>query len=468
MVEKKVLLLQGYGLTETSPLISMNLPLKRKKYSVGRPINNIKIRIKDGEIQVKGPNVMKGYYKQPEKTKNVFDNKWFKTGDIGEIKNNFLYFKGRKKEIIVTKAGLNVYPEDIEKELNKYVKESCILEKDNNIHAVLIMEKGNPKKIIEETNKKLEQHQKIISWSIYKGMFPKTPTGKIKRYEIFKHLKQKLPIQKNQLHELLASNLKTKIKDNIALTSLGMDSLKRMEIISSIEEHYGVELNEKDLGEKTTTKDLEKLLKKRKKFSHYTFKLPKLHFLGEIISSIFVHIFCRIHCKKTSFQGLIAANHVSSFDVPVIMSCIKTKHATVALPYILGINTKSIKHKIRGFFLRHLLNTYPFGSEVSLENSLRFTAHLLDKGYSIMIFPEGERTRDGKIHAFKEGIGLLALNMDSEVLPVKTEGLFKIFPYNKTLPNFGKVKVKTGKPLKIKKTSYFKATKLIEKKVKSL
>jgi len=465
---RKVLLLQGYGLTETSPLISINLPFKRRRYSIGKPLKNIEIRIKDDEIQVKGPNVMAGYYKKPEKTKNVFENKWFKTGDIGEIKNGFLYLKGRKKDIIITKAGFNIYPEDIEKKLNKYVKESCVTEKNNNIHAVLIIEKGNPKKIIEDVNKKLEQQQKIASWSIYKGKFPKTPTGKIKRYEVNKNIQKKLSKQKKPLHKLLASSLKTQIKNNLALTSLGMDSLKRMEIISSIEEQYGIELNERELNEKTTVKDLENLIKQQKKIAYYNFKLPKLNFLGKAISSIVIRIFCRIHCKKTGFHGLIAANHVSAWDVSVLGSCIKTKYAVAALPYILGINTRSIKHKIEGFFLRHLLNTYPFGSEIGLESSLRFTAHLLDKGYSIIIFPEGERTRDGDIHSFKEGIGLLALNMDAKILPVKTRGLFEILPYNKVLPKFGKVEVKTGEPFEVKKTSYFKAAKLIEKKVKSL
>ncbi len=465
---RKVLLLQGYGLTETSPIITTNLPFRKRRYSIGKPLSNVQVRIKNNEIQVKGPNVTRGYYKKPKKTEECFDEGWFKTGDIGEIRKGYLYFKGREKDIIVTEAGLNVYPHDIEKELNKYVKESCVIEKNNRIHAVLILEKGDPKTIIENVNKKLEQHQQIASWSVYKGKFPKTPTGKVKRFEVSKNINQKLSKQKNPLHELLASSLKTQIKDNVALTSLGMDSLKRMEIISLIEEQYGVELNEKDLNEKTTPKDLENLIKQGKKISYYNFKLPILSFLGKIIIYLGIRIFCRIQCKKTRFKGLIVSNHVSAWDLPVILSCVKTRYAVTTLPYVLGINTKSMFHKIRGFFLRRLLNMYPFGAEVGLENSLRFTGHLLDKGYSVIIFPEGERTLDGKMLPFKEGVGLLALSMDAEILPVKTQGLFKILPRGKSIPRFGKVKVKTGIPFKLKKTSYFKATKIIENKVKSL
>lgn len=465
---KRVLLLQGYGLTETSPLISTNIPLQKRKYSLGKLLKNMEIRIKDNEIQVKGPNIMQGYYKNPQKTKEVFDNGWFKTGDLGEIKNGFLYFRGRKKDIIVTKAGLNVYPQDIEQELNKYVKESCIIEKNNNIHAVLITEE-NPKKIIEEVNKKLEEHQKIASWSAWEGKFPKTPTGKIKRFEVSKKVEQPIFKPKNPLHTLLASSLKTRIKDNVPLTSLGMDSLKRMEIIALTEEQYGIELDERDITEKTTPKDIENLIKTGKKISYYNFKLPKLNFVGKIMGSLIIRFFCRIHCKKTNFQGLIISNHTSAFDTPVLASCIKTKYAVTALPkFFLGTYNKNIKEKLIAFFVRHFSSAYPFGPEVGLESSLRFTAHLLDNGFSIIIFPEGRMTRDGKIDSFKEGAGLLATNLDAEILPVKTEGLFKILPYNKILPKSGEVIVKTGKLFKIGKTSYFKATKLIEKKVKLL
>jgi long-chain acyl-CoA synthetase len=465
---RRTLLLQGYGLTETSPLITLNLPFRKKKYSIGKALKNVEIRIKDDEIQAKGLNVMKGYYKKPEKTKEVFDGEWFKTGDIGEIRNGYLYFKGRLKDIIATKSGLKAYPIDIETELNKYVKESCVIEKNGNIHAVLIIEKGEPKKIVEEVNKKLEAHQRIASFSIWHGQFPKTPTGKIKKFEVSKAVEHPILKQKNPLHSLLESALRTSIRHNVPLASVGMDSLKRMEILALIEEQYGIELNERDITPKTTAKGLENLIKKRKKISYYDFKLPKLHFLGEIIANLIMRIFCRIHYIKTEFKGIIAANHVSAFDVPVIASSVKTKYAVAALPYIIGVGTTSRYHKIRGFFIRHLLNTYPFGREVGLDNSLRFTAHLLDEGYSIMIFPEGGRTTDGKMHKFKEGIGFLAVNTDAEILPVKTEGLYKILPYNKFVPKFRHVEVKTGEQFKTGKVSYFKATELIEKRVRSL
>lgn len=467
---KKVLLLQGYGLTETSPIITTNLPFRKRKYSLGGPLEDVEVRIRDREIQVQGKNVMKEYYNKPEETKESFEDGWFKTGDLGEIRKGFLYFKGRKKDIIVTKAGLNVYPEDVEKKLMKYAKESCVLEKNGSVHAVLIVEKDDPEMIIEKVNKELEPHQKIVSYSIWKGEFPKTPTGKIRKYEVREKIKHPAFEHKNKLYELLSSSLDRRIK-NIPLVSLGMDSLKRMEILALIEENYGLELNEKDITEKTTPKDLEKLISEKKKIYSYDFSLPKLGFVGNALAFLAMHLFCRVKCgRKIAFNGLIVSNHASVFDTPVIASCIKAKYAVATLPEVMGIGEKGIKikHKLRSFFVRRLFNTYPFGSEVGLENSLRFTAHLLDKGYSIIVFPEGQMTRDGKMHEFREGIGFLSQNMDAEILPVRTDGLFSILPYNKVLPRFGKVVVKIGRQFWIKRMPYFKATKIIEKKVKEL
>ena len=466
---KRVLLLQGYGLTETSPLISTNLPFKRKKYSLGAPLKGVEVRIKDGEIQVKGPNVMQGYYKKPKETAESFENGWFKTGDLGEIKNGFIYFRGRKKDIIVTSSGLNVYPGDIEKELNKLVKESCVIERNGKVHAVFILEEGNPRSIINKVNKNLETYQRIVSYSLWGGKFPKTTTGKIKRYEVKKKIKAHVKLKhKSRLYELLAFSLNTKIR-NVPLTNLGMDSLKRMELLSLIEQDYGIELAEEDIGKKTTPKDLERLIKKKREIHHYDFKIPKLSFVGHLIAILLVCISCRIKCEKRNFKGLIVSNHTSALDTPVLTSCIKGKYAITALPQsIFGVGSKNLMDKVRGFFARLFFSAYPFGPEVGLENSLRFTAHLLDEGYSIIVFPEGERTLTGKMNPFKEGVGFLSVNMDAEVLPVKTEGLLSILPSGHYIPKFGRVTVKTGKPFRLKKTSYFKATQIIEKKVKEL
>jgi len=125
--------LNAYGLTETSPAAAMNGPGKRRRYSVGKPLLGVDIKLTDeNEILIKGPNVTQGYYKDPETTDQVIRDGWFHTGDIGEFdKDGFLYIRGRSKNVIVTPGGLNIFPEELEAQLltSPLIAEACVLGK---------------------------------------------------------------------------------------------------------------------------------------------------------------------------------------------------------------------------------------------------------------------------------------------------------------------------------------------------
>ena len=112
---------QGYGLTETAPIVTLNHPLRAARGAVGKPIAGVEVRIaEDGEILVRGENVTRGYFNAPEETRAAFKDGWFHTGDIGELDaKGQLHIRGRKKEMIVTPEGLNVFPEDVERVLNE-------------------------------------------------------------------------------------------------------------------------------------------------------------------------------------------------------------------------------------------------------------------------------------------------------------------------------------------------------------
>ena len=113
--------IQGYGLTETAPIVTLNHPFGTKKGSVGKAIAGVEVKIAaDGEILVRGENVTTGYFNAAEETARAFEDGWFHTGDVGEIgADGQLYIRGRKKEMIVTPEGLNVFPEDVERVLNR-------------------------------------------------------------------------------------------------------------------------------------------------------------------------------------------------------------------------------------------------------------------------------------------------------------------------------------------------------------
>ena len=122
---------QGYGLTETAPIVTLNHPLRAARGAVGKPIAGVEVRIaEDGEILVRGENVSRGYYNAPEETRASFEDGWFHTGDIGALDDKGqLHIRGRKKEMIVTPEGLNVFPEDVERVLNELpgVTESAVV-----------------------------------------------------------------------------------------------------------------------------------------------------------------------------------------------------------------------------------------------------------------------------------------------------------------------------------------------------
>lgn len=207
--------LQGYGLTECSPLVSGNTDFYKRNDSAGLPIPNVEYKIENpnqegvGEIIVKGPNVMLGYYNMPEETEKVLKDGWFHTGDLGKIdENGFLYITGRCKSVIITKNGKNIYPEEIESYLNDnpLISESLVLgiKKDNddetyvnaqifpNMEAISEYLKGTvPTKeeikkliadVVSTVNSKIPNYKHIKNFVIREKEFEKTTTQKIKRY----------------------------------------------------------------------------------------------------------------------------------------------------------------------------------------------------------------------------------------------------------------------------------------------
>ena len=198
--------IQGYGLTETAPIVTLNHPFKTSKGSVGTPIAGVEVRIADdGEILVRGENVTSGYYEaqlasaQVPKSRSASEScstsdGWLHTGDIGERdEQGRLFIKGRKKEMIVTPEGLNVFPEDVERVLNELpgVRESAVVGvaegAQERVHAVLVLEPGvDPDAVIREANARLQDHQRIRAISVWPGSeLPRTEgTRKLKRRAI--------------------------------------------------------------------------------------------------------------------------------------------------------------------------------------------------------------------------------------------------------------------------------------------
>ncbi|MDI6736645.1 MAG: long-chain fatty acid--CoA ligase [bacterium] len=201
--------LQGYGLTETSPVISVNTLQKNRIGSVGKPLEGVKVKISDeGEILTRGPHLMKGYFRDLVKTQEAIKDGWFHTGDIGEIdKDGFLYIKGRIKNLIISAGGKKIHPEEVEEELLKspYIKEICVLGKKDKrggeeVYAVVVPDydyvKGTDKEIrkiiddeIKEYGQNLADYKRVVDFEIWQEELPKTSTRKIKRKEVVERVK---------------------------------------------------------------------------------------------------------------------------------------------------------------------------------------------------------------------------------------------------------------------------------------
>ena len=212
-------LCQAYGLTETSPIVGIETDENNRLGSIGKAISNVEVKIEDedekgiGELLVKGPNVMLGYYNNEEATKEVFDEeKYFKTGDLAYIdEDGYIFIKGRKKSVIVLKNGKNIFPEEMENLLNRIegVKESFVFGNSNSedkddikIFAKLVIDKEIIKntykvetddEIYDELNKKIKEINKVMpSYKAIRGIYLsekpliKTTTSKIKRQEEIK------------------------------------------------------------------------------------------------------------------------------------------------------------------------------------------------------------------------------------------------------------------------------------------
>jgi len=253
------LVVQGYGLTETTPIVSFNNPFAVKKGTVGRPVEGTEIKIAaDGEILVRGESVTPSYYGAPPEASSAFSEGWLHTGDIGSLDDTGrLMIRGRKKEIIVTPEGLKVFPEDVERVLNVIpgVRESAVVGKGHP-HAVLVLEGGtSPEAVIRVANQQLEDHQKVHGLSVWSGSrLPRTTgTEKIKRSEIQRWVDAGAtappPPSGDHLLDVVRKYAPGReVTETTTLDQLGLTSLDRVELMMDLKQHLDTSIDESALA----------------------------------------------------------------------------------------------------------------------------------------------------------------------------------------------------------------------------
>ncbi|MGH7785192.1 MAG: phosphopantetheine-binding protein, partial [Candidatus Binatia bacterium] len=268
------MVVQGYGMTETAALISLNNPFSARRGSLGQIIEGQDIKLAgDGEILVRGKNISAGVWRAEHRT--VDD--WLHTGDIGSVdETGRLYFKSRKKDVIVTAAGLNIYPQDLEAALNRQagIIESSVVGIDGPVGsepvaALRISEGIDVDAAVAKANRSLAPFQQIRRWIIWPETdFPRTPTQKVRKAQVAETVRQSLENGMPRTARSVFSDLVERIGGTPDLGSgsrlsedLDLDSLSRVELLSALEDRCQIDLDEGAFTESATIGDIEKLMR---------------------------------------------------------------------------------------------------------------------------------------------------------------------------------------------------------------
>jgi long-chain acyl-CoA synthetase len=488
--------IQGYGLTETTSLISLNHPFRSDKGSLGKLFPGMEMKVDaSGEILVRGENIAAGYWSGQQLQPVVGEDGWFHTGDLAQVdQQGRLFFKGRQKNVIVTPAGMKVYPQDLERALREQpgVKESVViaLERDGNAEpcAVLLLENRTVDAglAIQNANKSLAEFQQIHRWVVWpEPDFPRTPTQKPLLPRIRAVAEAKLGTQTETQGASPLSELVTRITGQplsalapgtMLDAELNMSSLDRVELMSVLEGRYQVDLNEENFSEIRTMGQLEELLQRpaasRREYScpqwgqnwlvtcirlavYYSLVWPATYILAA------PRVEGRENLRGLCGPALVVSNHVTYVDIGWILAALPVRFRHRLATAMRGERLKEMLHpsaelnlfqrmveRLRYFLVIALFNVFPLPRESGFRRSFSFAGDLADRGWNVLIFPEGLTTPDGQLHDFRAGIGLLATQLGLPIIPIRLDGLFDLRQAERLIARPGHVRVTIGKPVR--------------------
>ncbi|HEV2113447.1 MAG TPA: AMP-binding protein [Terriglobales bacterium] len=487
--------IQGYGLTETTSLISVNHPFRLGKGSIGKVLPGREMKLSpEGEILVRGENVASGYWQGDRLTPVASDAGWFHTGDLGELDaEGNLYFKGRSKQVIVNPEGLKIFPEDLEAALRQQPEvRDCLvfpLERNGNSEAcaaIIARSLENAEqavaKAVAAANQKLATHQQIRKWLVWPELdFPRTNTQKIRSNVVKEFAEARFGAGASEpqhatspLQQMIARIRGERAPVSASAASeLNLSSLDRVELMSALEDRYEVDLNDQSFAEARTVGQLEQALQQAApRQSEYayprwaqrwpvTWMRTLVYYLAVWPATMLLAkpgVSGRENLRGVKGPMLMISNHATYIDVGFILAALPVRLRAQLATAMGGEMLFAMRRPPREmFFLRRwlerlnyalvvaLFNVFPLPQRSGFRDSFAFAGSLVDRGYSVLVFPEGARTPDGKLHAFRGGIGLLASRLSVPVLPVKIEGLYEV--KGKHLVPPGKIKVRIGAPV---------------------
>lgn len=491
-----ILLVQGYGLTEASPIVTLNHPLSIGRGSLGKVLRGQEVKLApDGEILVRGPGVSMEYLGGG---REIVDG-WLKTGDLGEFgPDGRLYFRGRKQELIVTAQGLNVFPEEVEAvlEAQPQIRGACVVGREGDggeqVHAVLIpVEPAADLEVaVRKANAALEPHQRVQSWSVWpEPDFPRTTgTWKVRRLEVRARIEGRAGkaagFPSEDALEKLVAQVTGRLEPGVEsqnLEEFGISSLDRIELLSRLEEVLQRPLDEAEFTTLRTVGEIRRWLEQQAPTvpdragtgppmprwpRWFPFRLVRHAFqylyVGLIRHYLSPEVVGLEHLGKPDSPLIFAANHTSHLDTPVFLASLppnwrRRVAPAVRLEFFAGRffpERASWRTRIQDRFLYFLacllFQVFPLPqSSPGVGTVLRFCAELVARSQSILIFPEGERRTEGSLGAFRPGAALLARLLGIPLVPVFLQGVGEVLPPGRHWPRYAQVRVTVGPPYRV-------------------
>jgi long-chain acyl-CoA synthetase len=501
-------LIQGYGMTETAALITLNHPFKVGKGTIGKVLPGREVEIRDdGEILVRGDMVSTATWHNGAMQKSR--SPWLATGDLArKDEEGQLHFLGRKSQVIVTGAGLNVHPEDVEAALNAQagVVASAVVPLLTAVGtepaAVLLFHgsHGEAQQAIVAANARLADFQRIRQWRIWPELdLPRTSTGKVQRRKVTEWINaQRSEDQAGNTGSdaLLALILSItgaqpeRTGDEARLQEdLGMDSLGRVQLQAELERRLGLTLSDIVLEQAATLGELRSVLgldatsapatvaqsrlssaadTRNDVYPHWTWSWPSQVVRAAFIEWVMRPVAWLLAAPSVQRESplkidkplLLVANHISTYDAPLVLYALPgpvRRHVAVAMTADLLGDWRKRRNQgpwilnalgpLTWLLVTGLFNVFPLPHSVGFRRSFQHAGEALDRGYNVLVFPEGRRSDEGILQSFRPGIGLLVTESETQVLPVALAGLGAMKAGRQRWFRSGKLKIVVGSPM---------------------
>lgn len=520
-------LVQGYGMTETSALITLNHPFKPGQGTIGKVLPGRDVRItEEGEILVRGDVVSQATWQRGEMQRN--QSEWLATGDLAQRdEQGQLHFVGRKSQVIVTPSGLNVHPEDVEAALNTQagVQDSAVvplLTPAGTEPVAVLLFRGSQEeaqRAVVAANRQLAEYQQVRQWRLWPELdLPRTSTGKIRRPRVTEWVNaERLEEARKAADPLLALILSIshatpgETGDEARLSEdLGLDSLGRVQLQSEVEQKLGLTVPDEALEQAETLGDLRRALGFEAQgvrasgraseqgteegryagpaagdtklsvergvrrageediYPHWPWRWPfrmvRSGFL-ELISQPLTRFLAapkveRPEDFRTDGPVLVIANHVTTYDMPLVLYGLPGRMRRRMAAAMAGNMLRDLRHMRNvgpagldylgpGAYvlITGLYNAFPLPRSAGFRRSFQHAGEAMDRGYNVLVFPEGHRTEEG-LERFQPGIGLLVKESGVSVVPVALAGLSALKKKGKGWFRSGRLTVRVGQPMR--------------------